>query len=115
MRGLLWVLGLFAIAVGLVLVARYNNGYVLLVSPPWRIELSLNLAILVVLAAFGAAYVAVRAVIVTMTMPARVRAFQKRRAEGRARSTFNEALRNFLEGRFGKAEKAAAVALKKNK
>ena len=29
MRALLWLLGLFAVAVGLVIAARYNNGYVL--------------------------------------------------------------------------------------
>jgi len=43
MRGLFWVVGLFAVAVGLVLAARYNNGYVLLVLPPWRAELSLKI------------------------------------------------------------------------
>jgi HemY protein len=45
-------------------------------------------------------------------MPSRVRASQKRRAETRARATFNSALRHFFEGRFGKAEKAAVAALK---
>ena len=112
MKALLWVLGLFAVAVGLVMAARYNNGYVLVVLPPWRAELSLNLAIIIALAIFLLAYAVVRTVIVTVTMPSRVRAFQKQRSERRARATFNEALVNFFEGRFGRAEKAASAALK---
>lgn len=112
MRALLWVLGLFAVAVGLVIAARYNNGYVLLVVPPWRAEVSLNFAIMLVLAMFFIVYALVRTIIITATMPSRVRAFQKRRTENRARAVFNEALVNFFEGRFGRAEKAASAALK---
>lgn len=112
MRALLWVLGLFAVAVGLVIAARYNNGYVLLVLPPWRAELSLNLAIMLALSVFFIAYVLVRTIIIMATMPTRVRAFQKRRSENRARAVFNKALINFFEGRFGRAEKAASAALK---
>lgn len=112
MRGLLWVVGLFAAAVGLVVVARYNNGYVLLVLPPWRVELSLNLAILLASVFLVTAYLLMRMTAVTLGMPARVRAFRKRRKESRARAIFNEALINFFEGRFGKAQKAAAAALK---
>ncbi len=112
MRALLWVIGLFALAVGLVIAARYNSGYVLVVLPPWRAELSFNLAVILALGVFFFAYVVVRTAIITATMPSRVRTFQKQRSESRARATFNEALVNFFEGRFGRAEKAAAAALK---
>jgi HemY protein len=112
MRGLLWVFGLFAAAVGFVIAARYNNGYVLVVLPSWRVELSLNMAITLALVLFIVAYAVVSTIIVTVTMPSRVRAFQKRRSEMRARATFNDALINYFEGRFGRAEKAAAAALK---
>ena len=43
MRALFWLLVLAVVAVGLSLAARYNEGYVLLVLPPWRAEVSLNL------------------------------------------------------------------------
>ena len=112
MRALLWVSGLFAVAVGLVIAARYNNGYVLLVLPPWRAELSLNFAIMLALSLLFIAYVLVRTIVITATMPSRVRAFLKGRSEYRARAVFNEALINFFEGRFGRAEKAASAALK---
>jgi len=112
MRALLWAIGLFAVAVGFVIAARYNNGYVLIVLPLWRAELSLNLAIALACVCFILGYVAVRTVIATATMPSRVREFQKRRSETRARATFNEAITNYFEGRFGRAEKAAVAALK---
>ncbi|HEX4986699.1 MAG TPA: heme biosynthesis HemY N-terminal domain-containing protein [Burkholderiales bacterium] len=112
MRALLWGLALFAAAVGLVAAARYNSGYVLIVLPPWRAELSFNFAVILLLVVLVAAYAVVRTVAITMTMPARVHAFQRRRAESRARATFNDALVNYFEGRFGRAEKAAAAALK---
>jgi HemY protein len=111
MRWLIWLVILAVAAVGLTLAAGMGDGYVLVVLPPWRMDLSLNLAILLAALAIIAGYVLVRAAIVTITMPARVRAFQERRAQNRARSTFAEALRNYFEGRFGKAERAARAAL----
>jgi len=38
MRAIVWILVLFALAVGLVIAARYNSGLVLIVLPPWRVE-----------------------------------------------------------------------------
>ena len=43
MKSLFWLLALFALAVGVALGGRYNDGYVLLVMPPYRTEISLNL------------------------------------------------------------------------
>ena len=38
MRGLFWLVALSAAAVALVLAGRVVEGYVLLVYPPWRVE-----------------------------------------------------------------------------
>ncbi len=112
MRALLWILGLFAAAIGLVMAARYNHGYVLLVLAPWRAELSFNFALLLALTLFFLGYILLRMVSATLSTPARVRVFQKRRAQERSRAVFKDALVNFFEGRFRRAEKAAAAALK---
>lgn len=112
MRGLIWLTGLFAVAVTVVLTARMSDGYVLLVVPPHRIELSLNVAILAVLAVVLATYLAVRTLALIMNMPARVRAFHERRAQKKARAAFTGALRNYFEGRFGKAQRSAETAMK---
>jgi len=112
MRALIWLVGLAAVAVALVLAARYNHGYVLVVLPPWRVELSFNFAVLLAAAFFVGLYALARAAMIAVTMPIRVREFQQRRSAARARENFNDALVNYFEGRFGRAEKAAAAALK---
>ena len=50
MKGALWLLVLFMIAVTVTIAATYNSGYVLIVAQPYRIELSLNLLVLLLLA-----------------------------------------------------------------
>ena len=86
MKGLLWVLALFSLAVGVSLAARYNDGYVLLVVPPYRIELSLNLAILLVLGAFVAFHGLLRALSLALSLPRRAREYRMRRQKPEAGS-----------------------------
>lgn len=111
MRALLWIVGLFALAVALTVAARYSPGYVLLVLPSHRVEISLNLAVVLLLLGFVVAYVLVRALTLTLTMPARAAEFRREQRRARSRRAFQEALRAYLEGRFGRAERAARQAL----
>jgi HemY protein len=110
MKGLLWVLMLFALAVGVSLAAHFNEGYVLLVAPPYRVELSLNLAILLLLGGFLLFYGGMRAVALTRQLPRRVREFRERRQRDKTITTFNDAVRLLFEGRFSQAMKQAAAA-----
>ena len=110
MKGLLWIIGLFALAVALALGARLNDGYVLLVFPQWRVELSLNLAILLGLAAFAALYALSRLLAITSGLPARVRQYRGQRQRAQAAQLFQEAVRLLLEGRFGHALQKASQA-----
>ena len=110
MRGLFWILLLCGMAVAVALGARYNDGYVLLVVPPWRAEVSLNLFILALLAIFLALYVATRALAVTFGLPKRVREYQARRQRENAGMVFQDAVRLLFEGRFGQALKKATEA-----
>lgn len=111
MRWVFWVLGLFALAVAAALALRFNAGYVLLVSPPYRVELSLNLFVIGALAAIGIGYLVLRLVLGAIELPARVREFRARRQRDNARSALLDALRAFFEGRYGRAEKAAAAVI----
>ncbi len=110
MRALLWLLTLAALAVGLALAARYNDGYVLLVLPPWRIELSLNLLILLQLSGFTLLYMFVRVVSHTLQLPRRVREYRARRHRERAERALGDAMRFSFEGRYSQALKNAAGA-----
>lgn len=111
MRALIWIIAIFALAVGVVAIARYNTGYLLLVLPPYRIELSLNLLLVALLLAFTAGYFLVRTVAGTLRLPARVREYRVARRRQRAHTTLLEALQEFFAGRYARAEKAAASSI----
>lgn len=110
MRGLFWVLALFALAVALSMAAGFNDGYLLLVMPPWRLEISLNLALGVLVGGFFLLHLLLHGVALTLALPGRVREFRERRRRAKAAGVFQEALRLLFEGRFGHALKKAAVA-----
>jgi HemY protein len=106
-----WLLALFFFAVAVTLGARYNSGYVLVVSPPYRIELSLNLLLVALLALLFIAYFAVRLVVIASRLPAEVSDFRARQRREKAHATMMDGLRAFFEGRYAKAERACAAAL----
>jgi HemY protein len=110
MRLLIWVVGLFALAVALTVAARYNTGFVLLVLAGYRIELSLNLAAVLLLLAFLLFYAILRSLLLALEMPRRAREYRSAQERQRARKALEESLRAFFEGRFGRAERGAAQA-----
>lgn len=112
MRALFWIIVLFAIAAGLVVAAHYNTGYVLLVLPPYRVELSLNLLLVLLFMGFVAGYLLVRVIAGTMRLPARVREYRIARRHRKAQATLIEALREFFAGRYARTEKAAVNSIK---
>jgi len=111
-RTLFWIIALIAMAVGLVIAARLNTGYVLLVVPPYRVELSLNLLLIVLFSGFVAGHVLVRMVSGTLRLPARVREYRAARRHRKALAALNDALHNYFIGRYARAEKAAASLIK---
>jgi HemY protein len=110
MRPLLWLLMLAGLAVGLSLAARYNEGYALFVLPPWRMEISLNLLLALLVAGFGLLYLILRGIVNTLTLPSKVQAFRARRAREKAAGTLADAVRLMQEGRYGHALKSAEAA-----
>jgi len=110
MKYLLWILGLFAGAVALT-IASHNPGYVLLVFPPYRIELSLTLFVSLWLLAFVFGYVMIRFSIGVLKLPAYVRKFRSDRAQAKARKLLDEELAAFFEGRYTDSENAANRAM----
>ena len=111
MRFALWSIILAAVAVGIALFARHSTGYVVIVSAPYRIELSLNLLVFLVLAGYLAFYTLARLVSTLAAIPARVRAYRAERQSSRMRQALNDALLAFFQGRYASAEKSAASAL----
>jgi HemY protein len=110
MRALFWLLTLAALAVGLALAARYNEGYVLLVLPPWRAEVSLNLFVLAAISGFFLIYLVARIVSHTLALPSAVAEFRRRRQQEKATLALRDAWRLLQEGRYGHAMRSAEKA-----
>jgi HemY protein len=111
MRFALWSVVLAALAVGIALLARHSTGYVVIVAAPYRIELSLNLLAILILAGYLVFYFVARLVTTTLAIPQRVAAYREERARSRSRESLNDALLAFFQGRYASAEKSAANAL----
>jgi HemY protein len=97
-----------ALAAGAVAVARYNTGYALLVFPPYRLEVSLNLFLVLLALAFVLGYLAVRAILAALRLPLQVQEHRATRRKERAYGALVETVREYLAGRYARAEKAAA-------
>lgn len=110
MRSLIWLLALFAAAVAVTLLS-HNDGYVLFVHPPYRMEMSLTMFIFALIALFIAAHWLVQLISSAVQLPRYVRAFRAERAQSKGRLAMQEALVAFFEGRFTAAEKAAVKAM----
>jgi HemY protein len=110
-RFAIWSVILAALAVGIALLARNSSGYVVIVAAPHRIELSLNLLAVIILAGYLLFYFVTRLVTTLLQIPARVAAYRAERNRSRARQSLNEALLAFFQGRYASAEKSAASAI----
>lgn len=111
MKLLLWLLLVAGIAVAIPLAVGHGNGYVLLVQPPYRIELSTSLFLLLVTLAFFVLHALVRLTVYTLRLPEKVRLFKREKREREGMAALLESIAAMAEGRHNKAEKTAAQAL----
>ncbi|MFZ6814555.1 heme biosynthesis protein HemY [Undibacterium sp. Rencai35W] len=111
MRLFIRLLILFALAVGLAVGARFNPGNVVLFYPPYRIDLSLNFFLFLMLVLFVVIYLVIRTIVATQKMPRKVAAYRQSKRERDGNKALRESLKALFEGRFGHAEKAALRAI----
>lgn len=107
MRLVLWVLFLFAAAVGIVYVAQFNSGSVLFNVPPYKVELTINNFFILLIVAFFIFYVLLKIL-------ARILGFSFYFRRKRINDRMLVGLKAFFEGKYDKAQKAAASALRLN-
>jgi HemY protein len=115
MRPILWLLLLFALAVAITLAARFDQGYVLVVLPPWRLEMSFVLAALAMLVLFVAIYLLASILHMALSLPADVRAWRSRRRSDKAEDDLSRAIAAYLSGQPAHAHKLAAQAFKRER
>lgn len=111
MRVLFWFLLLAGAAVAVALAAKLTTGYALFVAPPYRVELSLNVLVVLAVTGFVAGYILLRVVKRALALPEEVRLFRQRQRQERARAKQDAAVVALLEGRFGRARQYAEEAL----
>ena len=110
MRAALWLLALFALAVAVVLAARLDQGYVIVVYPPWRLELSFMLALLLLAVILGLGYFALRLMAIALDLSGDLRAWREKRARAKADALLLDALRAHLDGDPDRARELAVQA-----
>src|SRR6185437_16182435 len=105
MRTWLWTLLLVVVAVCVAVVLRQHPGNVLLMISPWRVEMSLTMALLSLVALFVVLYVVLRLLGWLLAIPDRMRAWSGRRAQARDQELVEQGWIGLLEGRYAQAEK----------
>jgi HemY protein len=115
MRAALWLLALFGIAAATALFAGNNQGTVTVFWPPWRVDLSLNLVLLLLIAAFIFLHVALRALSALFSLPHQARQWRLQQKERALHAAVLDAITQLLAGRFTRAGRAAQSALAQEK
>ncbi|MDE2615118.1 MAG: heme biosynthesis protein HemY, partial [Burkholderiales bacterium] len=111
MRGIIWIVLLFTVAVVAATTLGSNDGVVSIFWSGWRTDLSLNLFILVVLGSCLLGLAVAHAVSRVVSLPRRAGEWRALRRERGAEAALRDALAEFYGARYGRARKAAAKAL----
>lgn len=111
MRAALWLAGLFAVAAALALFAGNNPGTVTLFWPPYRLDLSLNLFLLLIGLAFVLLHLALRTMSAMFSIPQQARRWRLLQKERAIQSTLLDSLSHLMAGRFIRARKAAELVV----
>ncbi len=110
MRAALWFLAIFAAAVGVALFASQPDGTVTFFWPPHRVDISLNLLLLLLLAVFVLLHFSLRAVAALLELPTRAKAWRATQRERAMHTELHDAIAHLLAGRFSRARKLAETS-----
>ncbi len=111
MRIFLWLVLLFTVAICIAVGAHFDPGNVVFFYPPTRVDMSLNLFLLLALALFLALHFVVVAIGTARDLPGKVAAYRREKRDREGNRALRDALKALFEGRFGHAEKAAKRAV----
>lgn len=111
MRGVIWLVLLFAAATVAALTLGDNKSLVSLFYGHWRVDLSLNLFLLGALVGGFALMLVIQGVDSLITLPTRAKAWRALQRERAAHAALREAMAEHFAGRFNRAHRAAQRAL----
>ena len=111
MKAALWLVALFGVAVASALLAGGNQSTVTVFWAPHRIDVSLNLALLVLLVFFVVLHLAWRALSALFELPHQARRWRLQQKERAMHAAVLDALAQLWSGRYVRAVKSAEKAL----
>jgi HemY protein len=111
MKRIIWLLFLAAAATGLALLMGDSRASVALFWPPYRISLSFNLLVLLLLVFFLLLYFALRTLQAFLAMPSRAQTWRSQYHERAMYQQLLDAHMQLWAGRYSRAAKSAALAL----
>lgn len=111
MRGIVWIVLLFVVAVVAATTLGSNDGLVTLYWAGWRTDLSLNLFVILVLGSCALLMLAAKALSALLSLPRRAEDWRSLRRERAAQTALRQALAEYMGARYGRARKAAEQAL----
>lgn len=110
-RGIVWLLLLFVLAAVSAETFGLNDGLVSIYWAPYRIELGLNFAIVLLLAVLLVGFAVIRASTTLIDLPRRAQAWRSSRRELAAQAAFRESLAYFFAARYTRAYRSARRAM----
>jgi HemY protein len=111
MRGVIWLVLLFVVAVVSATTLGSNDGMVSIYWSGWRTDLSLNLFLIVLVVSCFVLMSAAQALGALVSLPRRASEWRALRRERAAQAALREALAEYFSARYSRAHKAAARAL----
>lgn len=109
-RAMFWAGVFLVLLVAVLLAARFDRGYVLLVFPPWRVEMSFVLLLAVTFGLYLLTYTAFKLLRVALRLPAEVRIRRERRLRERAADNTSRSVAALLSGQHEHARMLADLA-----
>ena len=111
MRSIIWLVLLFAAAVVAALTLGSNDGLASFYFRGWRLDVSLNLFLLVLVISCFALVTAINAINSLISLPRRAREWRVAQRERGAQKALRESLSEYFGARYSRAQKAAQSAL----
>lgn len=106
MRWLVSLIIVAVLAIALAMAGRYDPGYVVLVYPPWRMEISFISFVLMLVGLVVGGMVLLRLAMLTLNLPGIVREQRERRAAQKRDEAFVGGLKAYTEYRYQDAEQS---------
>jgi HemY protein len=111
MRNVVWLVLIATAAVVAAVTFGRNDGLVSIFWGGWRADLSLNLAVILLLVLGAVGLFAAQALMALVSLPRRAGEWRALRRERAAQASLREALAEFFSARYSRAHKAARRAL----